>query len=127
MAASFEAEGLRCFEVDHQLVLGRRLHRKVGWFLALEDAVDVAGRAAVLFVQIRAIGDQAAEGDEVTFEVDRGHLVPGRKRDDQITIKTTDDGPPVTISPPFEERPKAANGALNLGGAGPPDRVDFHP
>ena len=31
-----------------QLVLGRRLHRQVGRLLALEDAVDVAGRAPVL-------------------------------------------------------------------------------
>src|SRR4029453_14890873 len=35
----FEAERLGGLEVDHQLVLRRRLHRKVGWLLALEDAV----------------------------------------------------------------------------------------
>ena len=43
-----EAERLRGLEVDHQFVLGRRLHRKVGGFLAIEDAIDVAGRAPVL-------------------------------------------------------------------------------
>ena len=43
-----EAEGLGRLEIDHQLVLGRRLHWKVGWLLALEDAVDVAGRAPEL-------------------------------------------------------------------------------
>ena len=43
-----------------QLVLGRRLHRQVGRLLALEDAVDVAGRAAVLADQIGPVGDQAA-------------------------------------------------------------------
>ena len=43
-----EAERLGGLEVDHQLVLGRRLHRQVGRLLALEDAIDVAGRAAVL-------------------------------------------------------------------------------
>ena len=42
---NFEAERLGGLEVDHQLVLGRRLHRQVGRLLALEDAVDVAGRA----------------------------------------------------------------------------------
>ena len=31
-----------------ELVLGRRLHRQVGRLLALEDAVDVAGRTPVL-------------------------------------------------------------------------------
>ena len=47
-----------------QLVLGRRLHRQVGRLLALEDAIDVAGRAPVLVDRIRPIGDQAAGGDE---------------------------------------------------------------
>ena len=75
-----EAERLGGLEVDHQLVLGRRLHRQVGRLLALEDAIDVAGRAPVLVDQIRPIGDQAAAGDEEAFEVDRGQFVPGRKR-----------------------------------------------
>jgi hypothetical protein len=43
----FEAERLRGLEVDDQLVLGRRLDRKVGRLLALEDAVDVARRTPV--------------------------------------------------------------------------------
>jgi hypothetical protein len=30
-------------EVDHQLVLGRRLHRQVGGLLAPENAIDIAG------------------------------------------------------------------------------------
>ena len=38
-----EAERLGGLEVDDQLVLGWRLHRQVGWLLALEDAIDVAG------------------------------------------------------------------------------------
>src|SRR5438094_6621023 len=38
----FEAEHLGGFEVKHRFVLGRRLHRKVGWFLTFEDAIDVA-------------------------------------------------------------------------------------
>ena len=40
----------KCFgglEIDRQLVFGRRLHRQVGGLLALEDAIDVAGRASV--------------------------------------------------------------------------------
>ena len=60
-----EAERFGGLEVDHQLVLGRRLHRQVGRLLALEDAVDVAGRAPVLVDHVRPIGDQAAVGDEV--------------------------------------------------------------
>ena len=69
-----EAERLGGLEVDHQFVLGRRLHRQVGRLLALEDAVDVAGRPPVLVDQIRPIGDQAAAGDEEADGVDRGQL-----------------------------------------------------
>src|SRR5216117_3846441 len=36
-----EAERLGALEIDGQLVLGRRLHWQVGWFLALKNAVDV--------------------------------------------------------------------------------------
>src|SRR6266508_3353391 len=67
-----EAERLGGLEVEHQLVLGRRLHRKVGWLLALEDAIDIAGRAAVLVGKIRPIGDQAAAGGVESSVVDRG-------------------------------------------------------
>ena len=59
-----EAERLGGLEIDHQFVLGRRLHRQVGRLLALEDAIDVAGGAPVLVDEIRPIGDQAAGGDE---------------------------------------------------------------
>ena len=48
VGGTVEAERLGGLEVDHQFVLGRRLHRQVGWLLALEDAVDVAGRASEL-------------------------------------------------------------------------------
>ena len=41
-----ETEGPGRLEIDHQLVFGGRLHRKVGGFLALQDAVDVRCRAA---------------------------------------------------------------------------------
>jgi hypothetical protein len=37
----FEAECLGRLEVDHKLVLGRRLHWQVGRFLPFKDAIDV--------------------------------------------------------------------------------------
>ena len=40
------AERLGGLEIDHHFVLGQRLHRQVGRLLALEDAIDIAGRAA---------------------------------------------------------------------------------
>ena len=47
-----EAERLGGLEVDHQLILGRRLHRQVGRLLALEDAIDVSCRLPVLVDKI---------------------------------------------------------------------------
>src|SRR6266568_4651828 len=38
---------LAVLRFDHQLVLGRRLHRKVGRLVALEDSVDVAARERI--------------------------------------------------------------------------------
>ena len=89
-----EAERLGGLEVDHQLVLGRRLHRQVGRLLALEDAIDVAGRAPELVDPIRPVGDQAAVGDEEPSGVDRGQFVPGRQRDDQFAMNRRQRAPP---------------------------------
>src|SRR5258708_32295553 len=51
----FEAEGLRGLQVDHQLVLSRRLHRQVGRLLSLSGAIDVARRADARVDRIRAV------------------------------------------------------------------------
>jgi hypothetical protein len=51
-----QPECLRGFKIDHQFVLGRRLHRKISGLFALKDTVDVIGRAAVLVDEIRPIG-----------------------------------------------------------------------
>ena len=59
-----QTDSLGRLEVDHQFVLGWRLHRQVGWLLALEDAIDVASRAPVRVDPIRPVGDQAAASDE---------------------------------------------------------------
>src|SRR5262249_59108055 len=66
-----EAERLRHLEIYDQLVLGRRLHRQVGWLLALEDAIDVASCSAAKVEVIRTIGDQAACGQEQAKQQDR--------------------------------------------------------
>ena len=92
-----EAERLRRLEVDDQFKLGG-LHREVGWLFALEDAVDVLGRAAIRVDVIRPIGNQAASGDEEAFVVDRGQLVPGRQRDDQIAMKLSPRTRPLSRS-----------------------------
>ena len=43
-----EAEGLRSFEIDHQLIFGRSLHGQICRLLALENAIVVLGRTPVL-------------------------------------------------------------------------------
>src|SRR5262249_21744139 len=57
VSGTVKAERLRYPQIDYELVLGRRLHRKLGRLLALEDAVDVAGGAAEVIDPIRPIGD----------------------------------------------------------------------
>src|ERR1019366_4955549 len=42
-----EAERLGDFEIDHQLVFGRRLHRQVGGLVALENSAGIIARQAV--------------------------------------------------------------------------------
>src|SRR6516165_274558 len=81
-----EAESLGGLEVDHQLVLGRRLHRQVGRLLSLEDAIDVTGGAAKLIEEVRAIIHQATRRDEDAYWVDRGQPVLRCKPCDQIAM-----------------------------------------
>jgi len=52
-----QAKRLCGLKVDYRFVLGRCLHWHVGWLLALEDAVDVAGRTPELVDEIRPVGD----------------------------------------------------------------------
>ena len=82
-----KAERLGRLQVDHELVLGRRLHRQVGRLLALENTVDVAGCTPVLVDEIRSIGDQTAVSGVRAAVVDRRQPVPSRQRDDQRTMK----------------------------------------
>jgi len=63
-----QAKYLCGFKVDHRLVLVRHLHRQVSRFLALENAIDVAGRFPVQGGEIGSIGSQAAGGDEGAFK-----------------------------------------------------------
>src|SRR6266540_5679256 len=81
-----EAKRLRGFEIDHQVVLSRRLHRQIGRLLAFENPIYVPSCETVLVNQIRSVADQAAVPDEVRIGVDGGQLVPGGKPDDQITM-----------------------------------------
>jgi hypothetical protein len=56
----FEAERFRRLEIDDKLIFRRRLHREVSWLLALEDAIDIAGRAPVLVDNVRPVRSATA-------------------------------------------------------------------
>ena len=58
-----EAHRLRGLEVDGQFELSRRLYRKIGRLLALEDAIDVAGRAPVIVREVGSIREQTTVPD----------------------------------------------------------------
>src|SRR5262245_54347363 len=53
--AEWYAARLGRLEIDHQFILGRRLHRQLHRFLALEDAMDVARGAPELIDMVRAV------------------------------------------------------------------------
>jgi hypothetical protein len=52
------------WEIDSQFVLVWRLHWQIRRVLALEKAIDVTGRPAVLVDEIRPIVDDTTGGDE---------------------------------------------------------------
>src|SRR5215472_14381633 len=81
-----EAECFGSFEIDRQPELGRRLNWHLGWLLASQNSIDIAGRAPILVTKIGAIGGQAAGSNKRPFEIDRRKLVPRRQLDDQIAI-----------------------------------------
>jgi len=100
------------------------LHRKVGRFLAFEDAIDVAGRATVLIDQIRPVRDQTATGDVKAIGIDRGQSMPGRKLDNQIAMNDRlAAGHDQTATRGIR---KGRDGALNLGRITHIDWDDFH-
>jgi hypothetical protein len=79
-----EAKRLCRFEIDNQLVLGWRLHGKIGGLLAFEDAIDVSCGAPVLVDKINAIGDQNATGNINSVGSDRRKFMLGRENTDGV-------------------------------------------
>src|SRR5262249_48190145 len=45
-------------KIDHELILGRRLHGHVGRLLALENTIDISSSLPVLIEKIGSVGDQ---------------------------------------------------------------------
>ena len=72
-----EPECLRGIEIDDQFIFGGRLHREIAQLLALEYAIDVAGRAPVKVNVIRSVGDQATIRDDEAVGIDGRQLIAG--------------------------------------------------
>src|SRR5262245_19550772 len=68
--------------VNRQLILGRRLNRKVGWFLTFEYAVNVGRHAPVLVEIVHTVRDQAAADSIVPKWVDSGNTMSHGVSDD---------------------------------------------
>jgi hypothetical protein len=100
-----EAELLRGLEVDHQLVLDRRLHRKVAWLRTLEDEIDINRRAPKIIGQVNSVGQEAAEFSEETVRIDGRKMVASRQRCDLYAMSIRE---AITIRPPFGSRACAA-------------------
>src|SRR5205814_907322 len=78
-----KAKCLGGFEIDQQLVLGRRLHGKVGWLLTFQNTVNVLGRAAVRINLIRSIGDESSVSDPHSAGKYRGQSISCSQVNDQ--------------------------------------------
>src|SRR5262245_7926135 len=71
--------------ITNSYFVGACTGRSAG-FLALQDAVDVAGSAPILVDHFRPVSDQAALGGHIAEGIDRGQLVPSCQRDDQLAM-----------------------------------------
>src|SRR5262249_205842 len=64
-----------------------RLHRQIGRFFPLEDAIDVASRSPVIIRQVGSIREQSAVSDEGARGIDGGQFIPRSERNDQLAME----------------------------------------
>src|SRR5262245_59553590 len=79
-----QTERLCGLEIDNQLVLGRRLHRHIGWLLALEDAIDIPRGPPDCIVWIRSVRDQATVHGVITIRINGRQFVASGKTDYEL-------------------------------------------
>src|SRR5436190_13204641 len=121
-----ETERFGGLDVDHELVLGWQLHRKIGWLLALEDAVDVGGRAPIQVDSVRSVRHQAAFGDVVASGVDRGQSVLRRKPYDQVAMCVGHRTPEHDQTPARPAR-ETSDAGLDIAAFAYRERAHLHP
>jgi|RhiMetdeSRZDD1v2_1073273.scaffolds.fasta_scaffold262853_2 dihydrofolate reductase len=81
-----ETERFGSLQVDDEIILGRRLHREIARFLALEDAINIGGRARVLVTKIRPIRYQSSSDNIGSLLVRCRQFISGSQRNYQITM-----------------------------------------
>ena len=77
---------LRGLEINHQPVCSRRLDRKIGGLLALQNAINVAGGTPVLVDEISPIRDQTTGDDGSAVGIDRRQFVANSQHRDQVAM-----------------------------------------
>src|SRR6516225_674610 len=81
-----QTERLCGLKIDAERELGRLDDRKIGRFLASEDAVDITSDTPERVGSDSPVGDEATTGDEQGKAVDGRQLVAGRKLDNQFAM-----------------------------------------
>src|SRR5215470_5890299 len=81
-----EAKRLGGLEIDRQLKLGRGLDGKLARLRALEDSVDITGRAPIIIELVNSVGQQAAEFSEDSARIDSREAVASCQRYDLHTM-----------------------------------------
>src|SRR6266404_8032130 len=82
-----EAEGFCRLQVNHQIIFGRSLDRKIGRLLALENAIDITGRAPKLVDAIGPVENQPAAVDIVSVAIHGRKSVLGSQFNDEIAMR----------------------------------------
>src|SRR5712671_4339719 len=82
-----EAEGFCRLQVNHQIIFGRSLDRKIGRLLTLENAIDITGRAPKLVDAIGPVENQPAAVDIVSVAIHGRKSVLGSQFNDEIAMR----------------------------------------
>src|SRR5260221_13363713 len=82
-----EAEGFCRLHVNHQIILCRSLDLKIGRLLALENAIDITGRAPKLVDAIGPVENQPAAVDIVSVAIHGRKSVLGSQFNDEIAMR----------------------------------------
>src|SRR5262245_32111078 len=79
-----QSERLCGLEIDNELILSRRLHRHVGWLLALEDAIDIPCGSPNRIVRITPGRNQATVYGPITIRINPRQFVTSGETEDQL-------------------------------------------